>query len=354
MTLVLSRRGTTVPGGDELLSATAAQPPEAVKNRDWILDSGAYSAWRRRVPIDVDAYITFIGKHADVWKYIVCLDTIPGEFGSAPTPKEVELAADRSYANYSYMREQLADDIDPSRLIPVYHQGEEIRHLEQLIETGAQYIGISPTNGLPRKQRLRWAREAMNVVPKGIKTHGFGIATLQKEDCIFHSMDSSSWSLGAGYGMILAASTTGWKWVSLTSQFDLGACARIEDLVVRARERAPSLPQILTAELLIRSPYARAVWNVLVHRAAVNPCPVYSALLFPQLVTAIRYWAPRWLLSSFYLMTQGGQDKTLLKSLLGPRPSEQTAIQALQPKRRYHGTAKRRGKPNRPSLPGLA
>lgn len=318
---------------------------------EWILDSGAYSAWRQKKKIDVEAYLAFIRQYQHLFHYVVCLDTIPGEFGAVPSPAEVERAAELSYENFLYMKEALGNLVGVERLIPVYHQGEQLHHLERLIEAGASYVGISPTNGLPLPERIRWGREVMKLVPKTVKTHGFGITTRDPDECIFHSMDSSSWSMSSGYGIILAPSATGWTWVHITTMKDAGAEERVQDTVERTRKKVPELPAVLTASALMTSPYARAVWNLIVQRASIRPHRCYAPVLIDALVTSIRFWSPKWILASYwFLQAHGG----LLKLLTAPAPSEEEALDSLNIKREYRATVKRRGKPTGPILPGLA
>ncbi len=317
----------------------------------WILDSGAYSAWRQRKSVDPVQYCGFIRQYQHVFDYIVCLDTIPGEFGKVPSPRQVEEAAELSFQNFCFMRDELRGTITVDRLIPVYHQGEQLHHLERLIEAGATYIGISPTNGLPLPERMRWVREVMKIVPDHIKTHGFGITTRDPDECLFFSMDSTSWSMGAGYGYMLAPSARGWKWASITHLFDAEAENRIQDTVRRTREKVSGLPECLDAVLLKRSAYARAVWNMIVQRAAITPHRCYAPVLMDQVIPAMRFWAPEWFLASYWFLAGKGK---LLESLIGPPPTEQEAIECLNVRKEYRATSKRRGKQAGPILPGLA
>src|SRR3990167_8304286 len=109
---------------------------------DYILDSGAFSAWTRRGSIDIDAYIDFMKKHSDKFAACINLDVIPGRFGYTPSAEEIHSAASKGYENLKYIESK------GGVVIPVYHQHEKIHWLEKFIDEGYDYIGISPANDI--------------------------------------------------------------------------------------------------------------------------------------------------------------------------------------------------------------
>ena len=138
-----------------------------------MLDSGAYSCWRRRQTVSLPEYIQFVQEHADCFDSVVNLDVIPSYPGRRPTVKEVEASAAASFDNLIKMREAEIE------AVPVYHQGESRRWLDRMIDEGFDYIGISPANDRTTKQKIEWLDGAFGYLcgdagyPE-IKTHAFG------------------------------------------------------------------------------------------------------------------------------------------------------------------------------------
>lgn len=98
------------------------QPDIADKIKPMImLDSGAFSAKKHGITIDIDDYVLFVRKYEDRVDYYVNLDVI-GE-------------GEISYQNYVYMR---SVGLAP---IPVYHTNTPTKYLEFYLEK-SDYIGI--------------------------------------------------------------------------------------------------------------------------------------------------------------------------------------------------------------------
>lgn len=170
---------------------------------DLILDSGAFSAWKKQEVIDVHKYIEFIQKHIEcLWEY-VNLDVIPGSWGVKPSSAEVEASAAKGYENSMIMRRA---GLKP---MPVFHMGERFYWLEKMVGEGFDYIGISPANDRTTEQKQEWLDEAFGFLcgkagfPR-VRTHGFGVTALP---LLFRypwfSADSISWILFGAYGMVL-------------------------------------------------------------------------------------------------------------------------------------------------------
>jgi hypothetical protein len=179
----------------------------------FFLDSGAYSAWSRGAVIDLDEYCAFIRaniEHIDVY---ACLDVIPGKPGGAATEAQREEAAEQTWANYLYMK---SEGLDP---LPVYHYGENPRHLERMLDHGCDYIGIGGLVSIPGPNRMLWLDRLFKRITdeKGmpiVKTHGFGMTSVP---LIFrypwYSVDSTSWIKQTANGSVLLPAMVGGEFV---------------------------------------------------------------------------------------------------------------------------------------------
>lgn len=174
-----------------------------------MLDSGAYSCWRKGEVLDVERYGEFILEHKDYVNQVVNLDVIPGEFGRVPSAYEVEKSADQGHGNLLKLREMGIE------AMPVFHQGESLSYLEQMLQEKFDYIGISPANDRTTKQKRAWLDEVFEYLcgSKGFpsaKTHAFGVTALDLVDEYpWFSYDSITWVLIAAYGAILVPSHEG-------------------------------------------------------------------------------------------------------------------------------------------------
>jgi len=175
------------------------------------IDSGAFSAHTKGVEIDVDKYIDWLNYYDDYVTIAAQIDTIPGKYGEAKTKEDVKFAAEESWRNYLYMRERLDN---PDKLLPVFHQGEDFKFLKQMFlkqmldyRPKIDYIGVSPTNDLPVKNKIMWLEYVFDIIRKSgnpnVKTHGFGFTSPQGlKRFNFTSVDSASWIMTAASGSI--------------------------------------------------------------------------------------------------------------------------------------------------------
>lgn len=177
-----------------------------------MLDSGAFTAWRKNEVLDVKKYIAFIKKTQHLFHSYVSLDSIPGKSGLMQKGiSEVEASANLSNLNHKKMKDA---GLKP---IPVFHQGEKITWLEKMLKDGEHYIGISPYLRAPQEEQVKWMDDCFNTITTRdgfpvVKTHGFGGANqkhLQRYP--WTTADSSSWSIDAGHGHILVPSYTNGK-----------------------------------------------------------------------------------------------------------------------------------------------
>lgn len=165
-----------------------------------ILDSGAFTAWSKGTPVDIDEYIAYAKANAEGINHVVALDVIPGEFGRVPTPAEVEASAAASWENLLYMQKE---GIDP---VPVFHQGERFYWLHKMIKHGCKYIGISPANDRTTQQKRLWLDRVFGEICDAegwpvIQTHAFGVTAVPLlMRYPWYSADSSTWAVTAGRG----------------------------------------------------------------------------------------------------------------------------------------------------------
>jgi len=170
---------------------------------DLILDSGAYSCWKRKESLTLQEYIDFIHQYPKLIHEAVNLDRIPGEWGRVPSTTEVEASASEGWDNLIEMRKQGIE------AMPVYHMGERRYWLEKMIGEGFNYIGISPANDRTTAQKVEWLDDIFHFLcgDKGypqVKTHGFGVTALPILDRYpWFSADSITWVLIGVYGGVL-------------------------------------------------------------------------------------------------------------------------------------------------------
>lgn len=169
-----------------------------------LLDSGSFSAWRRGAEISSKDYIAYCKAHAHEVDAYVNMDALPGENGLMDhSQAAIEKSASKSYENLQIMKDA---GLSP---IPVFHQGERFEWLDKMITDGETYIGISPYLRSHQSEIIHWMDKCYSRITdsKGrpyVKTHGFGVTACNL--CTrypFYSVDSTSWSVGGGYGSIL-------------------------------------------------------------------------------------------------------------------------------------------------------
>lgn len=172
----------------------------------FFLDSGAYSAWSKGAQIDIDEYAEFIKANIEHLDVYVNLDHISGKPGQPSTPQQKEEGARKSWENFLYLTE--AHGIPG--VVPVFHYGEDVKWLRQMLDYGCTYIGLGGMVGTTKQGRQEWLDRIWSehlVDAQGmptVKVHGFGMTAV---DHIFrypwHSVDSTSWLRATAAGSIL-------------------------------------------------------------------------------------------------------------------------------------------------------
>ncbi len=172
-----------------------------------MLDSGAYSAWINHTPLKVEGYAEYCKANEHLVDYIINLDVIPGIYGDKKrlSSLDVEAAAIQGWNNYEYM---LAQGIPKEKLIHVFHQNDDVKWLEKMLEFGMTFIGISPANDSSTKQRIAWLDSIMPLLcdDRGFphtKFHGFAATSvILMVRFPWFSVDSTSWVKFSRFGTI--------------------------------------------------------------------------------------------------------------------------------------------------------
>ena len=149
-----------------------------VNYRDWMMDSGAFSAHNSGKAIDLEEYISAckdIKKQDSTLGEIIALDVIGSDIGSL--------------RNAQRMKEAGVD------VVPVHHIGDDWGLLEEYC-AGWDKVGLSCRFGEPRKESIKYYEGCFaRQWPK--KFHSFGwIEDRMLTNFPFHSGDSSSWEMG--------------------------------------------------------------------------------------------------------------------------------------------------------------
>lgn len=171
------------------------------------IDSGAFSVAHAGKTVDIDEYIAFINEHPEieVWAQ---LDVIPYPVLDTETAYE---CSEASWKNYLYMMERIT--VDKDKLLPIYHFGEPISHLERILNTKVDgkvpdYIGVGGRHGVSTAQHVAYFDNLFKIVKRSdnpnVKIHAFGMTVLSLlEQFPFYSADSTTWlMIGANGGIM--------------------------------------------------------------------------------------------------------------------------------------------------------
>ena len=126
------------------------------------------------------------------------------------TAKDWLEAPQLSWENYLYMREKSKD---PSKLVPVFHQGEDLKWLRNMLDykfsdgSHIPYIGLSPRGDVSLKAKYDFSAECFATIQNSsnpnVKTHAFGATSLEMlERLPYTSADSTTWVLVSAFGQV--------------------------------------------------------------------------------------------------------------------------------------------------------
>lgn len=175
-----------------------------------LIDSGAHSAHTKGITLDLEEYIGFVNENIDKFTLYVQVDKIPGVYRMPKTAKDWLEAPQLSWENYLYMREKSKD---PSKLVPVFHQGEDLKWLRNMLDytfsdgSHIPYIGLSPRGDVSLKAKYDFSAECFATIQNSsnpnVKTHAFGATSLEMlERLPYTSADSTTWVLVSAFGQV--------------------------------------------------------------------------------------------------------------------------------------------------------
>lgn len=168
----------------------------------WLVDSGAFTAWTKGRPIDLDAYIAFLvglearaATGALVLDGYLALDVIPGEPGRLPAEDEARWATGQSLANLAKMR---AAGLNP---IPIFHEGEPLDLLAAYVTEGHDVIALGATASRGKPELVDWLQPIFDRYP-GQRFHGLAMTQRRViEGFPFDSVDSTTWLNFCRFGL---------------------------------------------------------------------------------------------------------------------------------------------------------
>lgn len=130
---------------------------DKVPDANIMMDSGAYSAFSLGKPIKVEDYIDYVKVHGHNVNEVISLDVIGSGEGSRK--------------NWDAMNKAGVESI------PVYHQGEPYEIMKYYVKT-AKYIGLGGNVQDNQRTFYNYLQTMMDMVPKEIKLHLFGVMNL--------------------------------------------------------------------------------------------------------------------------------------------------------------------------------
>jgi hypothetical protein len=166
-----------------------------------IIDSGAYSVWRRsRPPIPIASYADFLETNAGLIGRDVTLDVIAKD----QRADEIEKAAAESARNHQTLKDR------GLRPIPVFHEGESFRWLEKMVKEREPWVALAPLKRVPatRSDANDWVTDCFHILSdaKGrplVRVHGLGITSpMLLHSHKWTSVDSATWAKQSQNGQI--------------------------------------------------------------------------------------------------------------------------------------------------------
>lgn len=171
-----------------------------------LVDSGAFSVAHSGITIDIDEYIQYINDHPTV-EHFIELDVIPYPVLNNDTAR---MTAEKSWENYLYMIERVDDW---TKILPVFHFGEDLKYLRQILEFEYKgqkipFMCIGGRHGVSTAKQEKYFntifKEVHNSPNPNIKIHVLGMTVLSSlEKFPFYSADSTTHLQYAIYGAIM-------------------------------------------------------------------------------------------------------------------------------------------------------
>ncbi len=159
-----------------------------MKKVELFLDSGAYSAWSKKIEINIQEYIQFIKDHIDYLDHYSVLDAIGDPVQTLKNQKIMEDAG-----------------LKP---IPCFHYGEPLNYLTNYLDN-YDYVSLGGMVPIPNVSLIEWLDNLFSKficddkgMPK-VKIHGFGMTSLDLMLRFpWYSVDSTSWVLTGRFGAV--------------------------------------------------------------------------------------------------------------------------------------------------------
>jgi hypothetical protein len=179
-----------------------------MKNLIFMLDSGAFSAWKKNTSIDIEQYAEFVNDNRDLFRGgVFNLDV------KSQTAKGMDEAAIQSYENWIELRRLGVNSI------PIFHVGEDEKYLKRYVDE-CDYIGIG------------------GIAESGIDIRLYGLDHLWKSFLL--KPDGSARVRVHGLGLSAEKVVLRYPWFSLDSTKTIGAAAFGSILVPRITKNGPS------------------------------------------------------------------------------------------------------------------
>jgi hypothetical protein len=151
-------------------------------NEHIFLDSGAFSAWTRKVKIDIDAYADFIKQNKQFLTVYGNLDVIGDAKGTERNQRYLE-----------------SKGLHP---IATFHIGSPYSELERMVKE-YKYIALGGLVGVPRARRILHLDKCFRIIRDKVKIHGFGVGDFELMlRYPFYSVDNTNWILGGRIGVV--------------------------------------------------------------------------------------------------------------------------------------------------------
>lgn len=171
-----------------------------------IIDSGAFTAHRKDIDIDIDRYCHWLNMNDKYIDYAIQLDKIPGKWGIPRTVEQIKEAAQESYDNLVYMQSKVKHC---NKIIPVFHNTESMNHLARLLELdNLEYICLSGSKDEPGHTMDDWLDRCFDVIKHSkypnIKVHLLGCSKFRYAEMYpLTSMDATSWIQAGAMGNVI-------------------------------------------------------------------------------------------------------------------------------------------------------
>lgn len=177
------------------------------KQVELFLDSGAFSAWTQKKPIDIYEYIDFIKLNQSSITVYANLDGIPMKGGTDKIMQNRLASAKLTLKNQRIMEKA---GLNP---LPCFHFGEPFEYLQYYVDNYDYLaLGVAGNKGTTL---IGWLNTCFQDyicdaagMPK-IKVHGFAVTSVKIMIAYpWYSVDSTSWAITGGMGSIFVPAFT--------------------------------------------------------------------------------------------------------------------------------------------------